>query len=334
MLKITKHAFILAIILQSTMAFSFDLTEEGINKAIEKYLSFQMDNIDESAVNELTQLVRDNLDVFSYIAKAQTDPTVLPYLEKYNALKMRYTGQPINSDVKVILSNNPLKNPPHDMSGVLAGWCDYFTRTVFLDRDFWNFHKDNEKMREALLFHELGHCDLSRRHGSRMDWGRDERKPYFSFMSDAHLLEPLLLIPNFFELMASGSLEQYSGDYERGYKRCSKKIVEEYMRGGEHPFDCEPELEFYHYEYVLNSDLDRAFEALNKELFSIQNTHNGVLTGEICTGGKCTKIYEYQSFEPLSLPIIKHLTIGPAIAPTAQDFYEDYYEKGKDIILY
>ncbi len=61
-------------------------------------------------------------------------------------------------------------------------------------------------------------------------------------------------------------------------------------------------------EYVLNKDLDRAFELLNRELFSIQNTETGD---------------DYQQFEPLYLPIIKHITIGPAIAPTVKDFFRN-----------
>ena len=185
-----KICIYLVIILQSNMVFSFDLTDEGIDKAIRNYLSFQMDTIDESVVDEFTQLVENNLDVFGYIAEAQTDPTVLPYLEKYNALKMKYTGQPINANIKVILSNHLMKNTQHDRSMIFAGYCDSLTRTVFLDRGFWNFHKDNEKMREALLYHELGHCDLNRKHSD--GGGYEQRQPYFSFMN-LHLLEPLLI---------------------------------------------------------------------------------------------------------------------------------------------
>ena len=209
----------------------------------------------------------------------------------------------------------------------VVGFCDAFTRVIFLDRNFWNFHKDNEKMREALLFHELGHCDLNRSHGVHGTYGNysdyEKRKPYFSFMN-VDLLDKLL-IPN----LAINTVSGY------GYgKRCSKEITEEYMRRGEYLPNCKVELELYHYEYVLNNDLDRAFEVLNRELFSIQNSAEGVLmkvyrrviisdNDSIFEGGyKYTTIYWYEQFESLVLPMIKHLTIGPAIAPTVDDFYD------------
>ena len=110
------------------------------------------------------KFIRQNPDVFNYIATAQIDPEFLPYLEKYSNLKLKFMGRPIDPDVKVLFSRDVLKDTDHDRTGTSAGVSDDFTRVVFLDRGYWDHHKNNDKVREHVLFHELGHVDLYREH--------------------------------------------------------------------------------------------------------------------------------------------------------------------------
>ena len=152
----------------STLGFvlSFEMTDQGIDRAIRDYLVFDgIENIDKSAVDTLTEIVRDNSDIFNYIANSSTDPAFIPLLEKYSDLKRQFTGLPINAAVKVLFSKNPtaLRDTNNNPTSLGSGRCDFFTRTVFIDHNFWE-HYNNSRLREAVLFHELAHCDLSRRH--------------------------------------------------------------------------------------------------------------------------------------------------------------------------
>ena len=310
------------IILQSTVAFSFEMTNEGINTAIENYylmhtrhdiyptlLELGLGINQEDFFNRVTEMVREHSDVFNYIAEAQTDPEFLPYIEKYNTLKMRFIGQSINPNVKVLFAGNPTKRTSHDVTFSFSGICDNFTRTVFLDRDFWDYHKNNEEVRESLLFHELGHCDLMRKHldgFNDVDDAIDARQPYFSFMHIDGL--QIFILSKLFN--------------RRMNRQCSRESMEEYIRGESHPSGCSPNIELYYYEHIFNSDLNKVFEEAYRELFSIQNNLNGVhvvLDPEDLWN--CFASYDYSSFESIRIPVLKHLTTGPTIAPHLENFY-------------
>ena len=162
--KIVYFSFI-AISLQSTFILGFEMSDQGLDRAVRDYIAFSgTESIDESIVDALTEIVRDNSDIFNYIASSQTDPAFIPLLRKYSDLKQQFTGVPVNTNVRVLFSNNATAskdiNNKQDIVG--AGYCVFFTRTVFIDRDFWAYY--DERVREAVLFHELGHCDLSRTH--------------------------------------------------------------------------------------------------------------------------------------------------------------------------
>ena len=150
----------------STLGFvlSFEMSDQGVDRAVRNYLTFGGENIDENRVDALTKIVRDNSDIFNYIANSQTDSAFIPLLKKYSDLKKQFTGLPINSEVKVLFSNNPtaLRDVNNNPDILGAGHCNFLTRTIFIDRDFWNYF--DERVKEAVLFHELGHCDLSRKH--------------------------------------------------------------------------------------------------------------------------------------------------------------------------
>ena len=182
---------ILIICLQSVTALSFSMSAQGLEQAVLRFLSIYNDyrideNIERDVVDDFLKFIRQNPDVFNYIATAQTDPEFLPYLEKYSNLKLKIMGRPIDPNVKVFFSRHTLKNnTDHDRIGTGAGISDDFTRVVFLDRGYWDHHKNNDKVREHVLFHELGHVDLYREHVFFYD-----DKHFYSFMG----ANPSLLI--------------------------------------------------------------------------------------------------------------------------------------------
>ena len=187
-----KGLIYLILSLQPYAALSFSMNPQGLDAAIRKYLSiynnYKIDeNIDEDVVNDFVKLIWQNSNLFHHIAKLETDPEFSPYIEKYSNLKMQFLGYPIDANVKVVFSYSSLKDTNHNKDARNSGTCDYFTRVVFLDRGYWNHHKDNEKLREDVLFHELGHCDLYRKHVLH-----NSDKYLSSFMSS---LASLLMLP-------------------------------------------------------------------------------------------------------------------------------------------
>ena len=157
-------------------------------QAIHRYLSsmYKDNPIAQDVADDFLHLIRENSNVFHYLAETNTDPEFLPYLEKYFDLKEELKGPSTNTDVTVIFSHNPLKSTDHDKSIPYSGMCDHLTNFVFIDQGFWNHHSDNEKIKEALILHEVGHCNLNRSH----DWNDND----FSFMD--HDTLGLLLLPN------------------------------------------------------------------------------------------------------------------------------------------
>ena len=162
---------ILILNLKPSIALGFGVSDQELDQAIRKYLSiynnYQIDeNIDESVVDSFTRLIGEYPYIFNYLARLETDPKVLPYLEKYSSLKLKFTGHPIDPDIKVTFMD---KSYPFGEDIGKPVICDRFTRIIFLDPNFWQSQKGREKTREWALFHELGHCDLYRNHSSGGD---------------------------------------------------------------------------------------------------------------------------------------------------------------------
>ena len=165
-----------------------------------------------------------------------------------------------------------------------------------------------------MLFHELGHCDLNRKHDDGLRDAVDARQPYFSFMS-SYLLEALNF-PEVFDTIRN--------------QQCSQKTIEKYIeRGGFlsmlSMITCNANLELYYYEYVLNSDLDRAFEEMYRELFSIQGTAEAIRveSSTAILNRRCFASYDYQLLKPEHIPVLKHLTIGPTVMPNFESFHNN-----------
>lgn len=64
--------------------------------------------------------------------------------ERYFNLTIKYGIMPVSETKKI------------------AGWCERQTRTIIIDRKFWNSFCINK--RQALIDHELGHCLLDKPH--------------------------------------------------------------------------------------------------------------------------------------------------------------------------
>ena len=158
--KLTKIICVSLISLQSMTAFSFEMTEPELRESIRRYLSIYY-NVDENIVDQFiiepfVELVNRHSDLFNHLAEIETYPEFLPYVEKYSDLKVKFTGQPINADIKVVFSNNPINNNNNKFIGA----CDPLTRIIFIDRSLWSQY--SETFKEAIFSHAMGLCDLNR----------------------------------------------------------------------------------------------------------------------------------------------------------------------------
>ena len=265
------------IILQSVMALGFSMDPQSLNQSVRKYLSiynnYQIDeNIDEDVVDDFIEFIQQNADVYNYIAVAETDPEFLPYLQKYSDLKLHYTGRPMDSDIKVLFSATPTNSNRLKGDTSIA---DDFTRVIFMDRNFWNYHRDNQKVRETLLFHELGHVDLYRE--DILIWS--DKKHFYSFMSIRLLA--FIVLPEPIDLNRTF------------YRDSPKKIAE--IRG-------------------LRAALDSLFQILYEELFSEENTkdYRSCYPRSISYDCSITQREAFMSYTR-ALHRIKLMTIGPEL---------------------
>ena len=289
--KLTKIICVSLISLQSITAFSFEMTDPELRQSIRRYLSIY-DNVDENTVDRFVELVNRHSDLFNHLAEIETDPEFLPYVEKYSDLKIKFTGQPINADIKVVFSNNPLRPSNYNESAAYAGTCDWLTRVVFMDRGFWNHYQDNEKMKEAVLFHEMGHCDLNKIHR----WEGD-----FSLMSAGII--GFLLFPHLPTLTDLG-YEDYFQEDRASYEKTRNLYID------------------------ARNNLDATFADMYQELFSVKNTRDKPpctistnMDDENTTPEECMTLdedilqFENNIFHAygFTIPILKHITIGPRL---------------------
>ncbi len=258
--------------LQFTTVMGFDMSDEGIEKAIRQYLSIIYEPFDEEIdadlINRYIQVIKRHSDVFQYLADAQTATEVLPYLDEYNVLTLKYTNRPLDPDVKVIFTNHPLKRTPHDSSSYNAGICDPITRVILLDRNFWEYHNQNERLKKSVLFHELGHCDLYRNYSNEEDNSEGPiDHTHFSLMTDRGLFfSASLLLPDPF-LKAS-------------HARAIRPLEEAYKN-------------------IFDANLDRVLEAMFEELFSEARTSfKDLIIGKVCSYNNSQEICSYQSLSP------------------------------------
>lgn len=79
----------------------------------------------------------------------------------------RIRGVRLNTDNLTIESANLKSEENPQIAGVCIVDAAYFRPRVYIDRDFWAWADEDTK--EALIYHELGHCLLKRGHIELMD---------------------------------------------------------------------------------------------------------------------------------------------------------------------
>ena len=146
---------------------AFEMTEEDACRVVVAFFERHgYEDADEWHVNAvMREMLWYHRDLFRHVAGLATHPELLPFLERYDELKREALGEGVHPDVRVVFSRNALGNHLHDGENEMA-WCEPLTRTVFMDRGFWESVAEHALFREAIVFHELGHCDLDRSHDS------------------------------------------------------------------------------------------------------------------------------------------------------------------------
>ena len=78
---------------------------------------------------------------------------VQPYLDEY----LQHKGSPLNYPLAIQIVD---KLPNSTWAAVCTKWGEY--RQIEIRRDIWD--SSTYIMKLSLVFHELGHCDLNRKH--------------------------------------------------------------------------------------------------------------------------------------------------------------------------
>ena len=109
--------------------------------------------------------LRKHLDLFDHLSEITTSPELLPYLEKYEALKMRFISKSFSPGLKIILIGDQHISPDLIGGGSGIGRCDFTEGIVLINANTWNSCiRYDDVFSEFLIFHEVAHCDLKRIH--------------------------------------------------------------------------------------------------------------------------------------------------------------------------
>ena len=174
-MKQATFLFILLLLiayLPNTQKLFAQSTDQGVQKLAQKIIE-RVKNSDEISglLSDIQSVLQPHSDFLSNtLPNMETDPELKPYIEKYEALKSQYMGDgqsiPINPDVKIFLTASPFALASrYDRSFDNSGICFHEASLIVIDRGFWEYYQDNDEIRESVLFHELGHCDLNQEHG-------------------------------------------------------------------------------------------------------------------------------------------------------------------------
>lgn len=89
--------------------------------------------------------------------------TFSPYVQKFEQDSASYSAQPVQV-TNLIIQFGPMDSA--DERGICTVTGDE-TPVITLDEDYWN--QIDENAREALIYHEMGHCVLRRVHQPALD---------------------------------------------------------------------------------------------------------------------------------------------------------------------
>lgn len=147
-------------------------SEQNVQELAQEMIG-RIENLDENSdlLADIQGVLQPHSDFLSNtLAKMQTDPEFEPYIERYESLKSQYMGHgqyiSIHPDIKIFLSAAPFsRSASYDESLIGKSVCFNYNSVIIVDRGFWEYYRGNDEAREAVLFHELGHCDLRQEHG-------------------------------------------------------------------------------------------------------------------------------------------------------------------------
>ncbi len=85
------------------------------------------------------------------------DPLLLPFTKSFAKEALRFSGRSY--------SDTPTTTVFEELPKGIAGQCDHRDGHIAINKTY--FQKIPYYLRELLVFHELGHCILNRRHSDR-----------------------------------------------------------------------------------------------------------------------------------------------------------------------
>ena len=227
---------------QSIIALSNEITQQELDSFVHRYLNSSFGVIDISKSSSVSRTIircnihycfstienikvnrntaeaivrsqlREHLDLFDYLTEIRTSSEFLPYLEKYQDLKMQLIKKDLSPGIKIILVGDEHLYPYWSHEGPAVAICDSLTGMVWINANNWNnCIKHDPLLAEFMIFHELAHCDLNRDHG-------DNDNP-LSFMDETltvSLLHNLITRPmDSCRLMDPDNIIE-SGGFDRG----------------------------------------------------------------------------------------------------------------------
>ena len=199
------YLFSLATLSLHTLAFSAEVTNEELDQFVHRYLhdttqdknrhchdgycyytyyDFRHEippkriKIEENTAKEIVKSLLRQHNLLEDLAQVRTNPEFLPYLERYQALKLESTGRPMQPDITMILVRD------ERVTFYTAGYCDFAAGgLIMINARYWSCTQNDAHLRELFVFHQLAHCDLGRSHRDYNNYSYDFDDDFLSFMN-------------------------------------------------------------------------------------------------------------------------------------------------------
>ena len=222
--------------------------------------------------------LRQHLDLFDYLSEITTHPEVLPYLEKYEALKMRLTSKPLSTDLKIVLVGDQHISSHFIGKGAGIARCDFTEGIVFINANSWNSCiKHDDVFSEFLIFHEIAHCDLKRTHD---DDGEENTLSFMDQFLITHSINQVINGPikSCISIDALGifreAVAEISGQVSLGRNYIEENLEKLYTElFSKNKFYDYDESHFYrgsHTQYTEVEDLSEFTTVVNNDLIAIK----------------------------------------------------------------
>ena len=168
----TGFSLLMTICLLNTQVLFASQSELNLQVIAQKIAS-NIENLEEhpGLLADMQNALQPHSDIFNAIAQMPTNPEFEPYIKRYEELKAQYTGIHTPVTTKILLTSSPLLLNEEDYNGSDyagliqgSGVCQKHLNLIMIDRVMWEYYRDNDAVRQLLLTHELGHCDLNQDH--------------------------------------------------------------------------------------------------------------------------------------------------------------------------